>query len=110
MIHRDKVLGTQTTVSSLEVNVDTVYIRTNIKRIESDDFTGWQYDEIQCSLREYQESVGKKTNTLGIDVNVVGEMLSISLEDSLITAETLSDLMLGFETLKQEVLALKGGN
>ena len=45
-----KVQGTQEKVANLEVNIDTVYVRSNIKRIETDDFKGWQYDEIQYSL------------------------------------------------------------
>ena len=50
------VQGSMPTVPNIEVNVDTVYIRENIKKIETEDFTGWEYDEIQMTLREYQES------------------------------------------------------
>ena len=50
------VQGSMPTVPYIEVNVDTVYIRENIKKIETEDFTGWEYDEIQMTLREYQES------------------------------------------------------
>lgn len=44
-------------VPSIEVNVDTVYVRNNIKRIEEEDFIGWEYDEIQYEIREYIESL-----------------------------------------------------
>ena len=49
------VKGSMPTVPNIEVNVDTVYIRENIKKIETEDFNGWEYDEIQMTLREYQE-------------------------------------------------------
>ena len=61
------IRGSQEVVSNLEINLDTVYLRNNITRIESEDFTGWQYDEIQYSLREYQEIVGNKTNSLELE-------------------------------------------
>ena len=51
----NNVQGSQETIPSIEVNVDTVYIRTNVVRIETEDFTGWQYDETQYSTREYIE-------------------------------------------------------
>lgn len=55
------VRGSQESVPNLEVNTDTVYIRTNITRIEVEDFVGWEYDEVQYSIREYQEMVGETT-------------------------------------------------
>lgn len=56
-----KVRGSQESVPNLEVNTDTVYIRTNITRIEVDGFVGWEYDENQYDIREYQELVGEAT-------------------------------------------------
>ena len=56
-----KIQGTQQTVSSIEFNVDTVYIRTNIQRIETDEFTGWEYDEEQYSLKEYLSEMANKS-------------------------------------------------
>lgn len=48
------IQGTQTSVSSLEINVDTVYIRSNIVDIHTDEIPVlWQYDEIQMTLNEY---------------------------------------------------------
>lgn len=51
------VRGTQEYVPSVEVNIDTVYIRSDIERIEEIDFSGWQYNEIQYPLREYIEKL-----------------------------------------------------
>ena len=48
-----KVRGSMSEVPEIEVNVDTVYIRTNITRIETEDFTGWEYDETQYTKDEY---------------------------------------------------------
>lgn len=58
MKHFIKVRGSQETVPTLEVNIDTVYVRSNIVRIETEEFTGWEYDEIQYGIREYIEVVG----------------------------------------------------
>lgn len=51
------VQSSMESVPAIEVNVDTVYVRTNIKRIEEEDFIGWEYDEVQYPLREYIENL-----------------------------------------------------
>lgn len=43
-------------VPHIEVNVDTVYIREDIKEIDKDGTSVKVYDETQMTLREYQES------------------------------------------------------
>lgn len=57
-----KVRGTQEKVNTIEVNVDTVYIRTNVERIEEEDFVGWEYDEIQYDKNEYIELMANQSN------------------------------------------------
>ena len=42
-------------VPSIEVNIDTVYIRSNIERVEEMEFSGWEYNEIQYTIHEYLE-------------------------------------------------------
>ncbi len=43
----------------IEVNVDTVYIRTNVEQIEEEGFTGLkEYDEIQMSKDEFIALIG----------------------------------------------------
>lgn len=64
MKHFIKVRGSQETVPTLEVNIDTVYVRSNISRIETEEFTGWEYDEIQYGIREYIEVVGAENYEL----------------------------------------------
>lgn len=96
------VRGTQNNVASLEVNVDTVYIRSNIQRIETEDFSGWLYDEIQYSAREYQELVGNKTDFLSEDVDAVANLVVVSVDDLQMIAEMLV-------TALDEIENLKGG-
>lgn len=47
------VQGSQVNVLPLEFNVDTVYVRSNIIPVDTEDFKGWQYDEIQYDKDEY---------------------------------------------------------
>lgn len=69
-----RVRGSMETVSEIEVNVDTVYVRTNIARVEKEDFTGWEYDEVQYGVREYIENI----NALG-QVNTDLELVTLEL-------------------------------
>lgn len=56
-----RIRGTQETVKPIEVNADTVYVRTNIVRIEEEDidamkgFSGWEYDEQVFNKNDYIE-------------------------------------------------------
>lgn len=43
-------------VPHIEVNVDTVYVREDIKWVEKEGTMVKVYDETQMTLREYQES------------------------------------------------------
>ena len=64
-----KVRGTMEIVMPLEVNVDTVYVRSNIIRVENEQFIGWEYDEIQYGVKEYIALISEKSdaNTGAID-------------------------------------------
>ena len=55
MIVREKVSGTMQTVPTVEVNIDTVYLRDNIIKIPatSDFPEHWEYRETQMTLQEY---------------------------------------------------------
>ncbi|PLR72335.1 hypothetical protein CYJ37_12325 [Bacillus sp. UMB0728] len=48
-----RIQGSMDYVKEIEVNVDTVYVRSNIQRIETDEFVGWEYDEVQWNKDEY---------------------------------------------------------
>ena len=62
------VHGTQEKVDGIEFNVDTIYIRTNIRRengndpITQDYIEYWVYDEVQYTFNEYLEVLNSKVD------------------------------------------------
>ena len=63
------VTGTQETMpNEIEFNVDTVYVRSNIRRIEiknerrNTTSEAWRYDETQYELKEYHEMIAQQVN------------------------------------------------
>ena len=91
------VRSTAKNVPSVEVNVDTVYVRSEIKRVEEMDFTGWEYDEIQYSLREYVEGLLQtETGQIIIAENTaetLNLMLSLNAQQQIEQAETNAELI-----------------
>lgn len=69
------VRGTQNFVPSVEVDVDTVYIRSEIERVEEIDFSGWQYNEIQYNKNEYIEQLANENDT-GMLALIVSVLMS----------------------------------
>lgn len=77
-----RVRGTQPErPKHIEVNVDTVYERTNIVRIdeeaqgdERDGFHGWEYDEVTYGVEEYANIVMGRA----IDGNIEGALEALS--------------------------------
>lgn len=59
------VRGTQKNVPYVEVNNanDTVYVRSNIKRVEEAEFIGWEYDEFEYKFQEYVETLTTSSDT-----------------------------------------------
>ena len=55
-----RVKGSQESVPSVEIGKTDVYIRTNVERIESDEFEGWEYDEEIISLPTYIDRLQMK--------------------------------------------------
>lgn len=111
MKKNNNVISTSNSITSLEVDIDTVYVRSNIQRIETEYFTGWQYDETQYTLREYQELIGVKTDFLQMDVNDVAEMVSTTIEDTISVAELVGYLLeQNMELLVRVEQLEKGGN
>lgn len=64
-------------ISSIEVNVDTVYIRSNIVRVDTEDFTGWQYDEVQYNKDEYVENLASTSDISGLAMILSGLMIEV---------------------------------
>lgn len=61
------VQGTMQEVKEVEFNVDTVYVRTNVVRIENEEFKYWQYDEIQYTYQEWADVQQSKISNLEKD-------------------------------------------
>ncbi|WP_278382332.1 hypothetical protein [Clostridium tyrobutyricum] len=72
----NKIRGTMVTVPNIEVNTDTVYIRSNIIAINEDKFKGWEYDEVQYEIKEY---IGSLTNTG--DVGNIAMLLTLIMSE-----------------------------
>lgn len=71
-----KIRGTQEHVPAVEVNIDTVYIRSNIKRIEEEDFIGWEYDEVQYDKNKYIEQLTNEE-----DAGILALMVSMLMSE-----------------------------
>lgn len=84
------VRSTAKNVPYIEVNKDTVYVRSDIERVEEIEFSGWEYSEIQYDLREYIENLTTSSDT-----------------DSI--ALLISMLMSEIDYIKARVEALEGG-
>lgn len=50
-----KCQGSMQICLPLEIGVDTVYVRENIKRVSVDETEMWQYDETQYTIEEYDK-------------------------------------------------------
>lgn len=48
-----KVMSSAENIQEIEFNVDTVYVRNNIKKIKNEEFEGYIYDEKQYNKDEY---------------------------------------------------------
>ena len=72
----ENVRGSMKSVPSIEVNVDTVYVRSNIKHIEEPDFNGWEYNEIQYPLQEYIETLANED-----DAGMLALMVSMLMSE-----------------------------
>ena len=70
------VRSTAEYVQSIDVNVDTVYVRSEIERIEEIEFSGWEYNEVQYNKDKYIE---KLTNEE--DLGAMAMLLSITLSE-----------------------------
>lgn len=70
----NKVRGTMNEILNIEVTKDTVYIRSNIKKMNDDKFKGFEYDEIQYSIKEYIENLSQTQDVQAIAMLIAGVM------------------------------------
>lgn len=84
-----RIRGTQEVVKPLEQNAFKVYIRSNIVRIdepdteEMDGFHGWEYDEIEMTIPEYQAMIKTDVQKL-IDEDLNNKMALTEIFEMLI--------------------------
>ena len=71
----NKVKGTMEVVPNVEVNRDTVYVRSNIIAINTEDFKGFEYDEIQYKKDEYTELLQKQIDDSKSSSDFMGMLL-----------------------------------
>lgn len=65
----EKVRGTQENVSTMEIGKTTIFMRKNIKRIESEEFSGWEYDEVQMSKDEFIAYLQSESESVRADMS-----------------------------------------
>jgi len=99
----NNVRGTMSKVPNIEVNKDTVYIRNNIKKIENDNFVGWEYDEVQYEIKEY-------TELTSVQLQELGKKLSEEKIDNMKKDSIINNLGKELSKLKLEILQIRGGN
>lgn len=103
MLEIKGVQGTQISIPEVEVNVDTVYKRTNIERkYQLDEHTQqqmeyWQYDEVQYTFREWLQVLSDENKQMqesqrlqDVDINATQEMVDFLLMQSAEMPMTLS--------------------
>jgi hypothetical protein len=78
-----RVRGTMKEVPEIEVNVDTVYVRANIERVEEEDFVGWEYDEVQYRKDEFIKLISEENKQLKqeneLNKQAIGELTILML-------------------------------
>lgn len=84
-----RIRGTQESIPFIEIGKTNVYIRTNVERIEEEEFSGWEYDEEIISIPEYISTLSDKNS---VDI----------------TALLITGLMQEIDELKTKVEALEG--
>lgn len=78
----EKVRATQEFVEPVEVGKTTVYVRTNIKRIETDEFTGWEYDEEQFEVTAFIAKLQNEKDALKEEVFLLQEVTFDAVSES----------------------------
>ena len=83
MIEIKNVRGTQETVTLLEVNMDTVYVRTGVIAVDEENFKGWQYDEVQYGKDEFIKIQAEKSDIL-IQADLANKLAIVEIYESLL--------------------------
>ena len=76
-----KIRGSMEIVPNVEVNVDTVYVRSNIVAVNESDFKGWEYDEIQYGKDEYITKISEEKQEL---TGVVDDLITVLVDKGVV--------------------------
>ena len=68
-------------VPNIEVNVDTVYVRSNIVAVNESDFTGWEYDEVQYGKDEFITKISEEKQEL---TGVVDDLITVLVDKGVV--------------------------
>lgn len=96
------VQGSMDTVKEVEFNVDTIYVRSNVVRL--DDV--WQYDEIQYTYQEWAELNSNKISILTEKQEATTVAITSVEKDQIVQDIDIKDNMLACVELCDMVLAL----
>ena len=107
MIAYSKIRGTMKSVINVEVNIDTIYIRSNIVSINETDFKGWEYDEIQYSKDEYTELLQKQIDDGKSSSDFMG-MLLVEKDMQVMGLQNSSGT-LGEQIVQMDIRLMMGG-
>ena len=78
----EKVRATQVFVEPVEVGKTTVYVRTNITRVETEEFTGWEYDEEQFEVTDFIAKLQNEKDALKEEVFLLQEVTFDAVSES----------------------------
>ena len=103
----NKVKGTMEVVPNVEVNRDTVYVRSNIIAMDTEDFKGWQYDEIQYKKDEYTEFLQTQIDDSKSSSDFMG-MLLVEKDMQVMGLQNDSEA-LGGQIVQMDIRLMMGG-
>jgi hypothetical protein len=103
----NKVKGTMEVVPNVEVNRDTVYVRSNIIAIDTEDFKGFEYDEIQYKKDEHTELLQKQIDDSKSSSDFIG-MLLVEKDMQVIGLQG-DNKILGEQIVQMDIRLIMGG-
>ncbi|SFN14117.1 hypothetical protein SAMN05421832_11658 [Psychrobacillus psychrodurans] len=69
-------------MTPIEVGKTTVFIRTNITRVETEEFSGWEYDEEQVPVTDFIARLQNEKDVLQEEVYVLQEVTFDAVTES----------------------------
>lgn len=76
------VKGSQESVQNVEILGDRVLVRSNIIAVNTGNFKGWTYDEVEYTKDEYISYMGEEKQALSNDLQKAQENI-LSISDNL---------------------------